>query len=315
MSRTMPAVVARRPGGPGVLEVVQLPIPEPRAGEVRVRVRAAGVNASDRHVRRSGAYLRVLRMMRGEAIAGLELAGTVDALGPGVTGLAPGDAVWGAFPGSRHGGSYAGYAVMSAGWVGRMPAGLSFEEAAGAPVGGMTALHMLALVGAGPGARILVNGASGAIGAVAVQAAKAMGCHVTGTCSARNVERVRALGADRVLDYARDRLADAGPVEGIVDAAGLPAADALALLPPGGAFATAVFAFGTVLRLRLAGRRAFAAMVTPSTAALDALAALVERGLRVPVARVFPLAEAGAAQAELERGHPGGRVVLRVEVG
>jgi NADPH:quinone reductase-like Zn-dependent oxidoreductase len=313
MSERMRAVVVRRPGGPEVLEVAEIPRPRPGRGEVLVRVRAAGVNASDRHLRRSGLYLAALRALRGAAIAGLEFSGEVAELGPGVSDPPAGTAVWGALPGSRHGGSYAEYVVAQAQWLGPKPGSLSFEQAAAAPVGAMTALTMLRRAKVGAGSRVLIHGASGAIGTAAVQLARELGAQAIGVCSTANVELVKGLGAAAVIDYRRQSVRDAGQVDAVLDGAGLALADATALLRPGGAFVTAVFDFPLVARLKLRGFDASATMVEPRRALLDELRGYFERGvLQVPVDRVFPLEQAGAAQQHLAEGHPRGRVALSV---
>jgi NADPH:quinone reductase-like Zn-dependent oxidoreductase len=315
---TMQAVVAQRSGGPEALVLARVPRPSPRDDEVLVRVRAAGVNASDRLIRRSGLYVTALRLWRGAAVAGLELAGVVEEVGRGVPGLAPGDEVYGAFPSTLDGGSYAEFASLRQGWLARKPRALSFEEAAALPVGGVTALQVLRdLLLITVGERLLVNGASGAVGALAVQLGTARGASVTGVASARNLDLVRALGAAAALDYAGDDLAAAGPFDAVLDAAGaLPEPLAARLLRPGGRYVTTTptpGSFAKVLRLGRRGFRARVALVRPRSADLAELAALADAGaLRVPLDRVFPLAEADAAQAYLETGHPRGRVVLAV---
>jgi NADPH:quinone reductase-like Zn-dependent oxidoreductase len=314
----MRAVVARRRGGPEVLGLTEVPRPVAKQGEVLVRVHAAGVNASDRHLRLSPFHLPILRLLGREPIAGLELAGVVAELGPGATRFQVGEEVYGALPGSMDGGTYADYVRVREGWLSRKPRGVSFEEAAGIPVGGMTALQMLRdKARMAPGQRVLVNGASGAVGLVAVQLARAKGCEVVGVCSTANVELVRSLGAGRVVDYRKERVRDAGTFDVVFDAVGtLSREDVLALTRPGGAWMTTVprpASFADLIHYRRRGLRAFVAMVRPSASDLAELAGETEAGrLRVPIDRVLPLGEAAQAQAHLESGHPRGRVVLKV---
>lgn len=311
--RRMKAVVAAKSGGPEVLQLTEVPVPRLRPGEVLVRVRAAGVNASDRHLRRSGAYVRLLRMINGAAIAGLEFAGVVAELGPSVGGLFVGDEVYGALPSSRNGGSYAEFVRTREEWIALKPKTLSFSEAAVAAVGGMTALEMLRWAGAERGGRVLVNGASGAIGVAAVQIARRWGCEVVGVCSQANADLVRSLGAALVLDYRGGGVRAAGPVDVFLDAGGTNADEVSAVLRAGGAYTTAVFDFRTVFRLRRRKFRATAAMVKPNSAALNELRLFAESGgLRIPLARTFSLSEAAQAQRELETGHPRGRIALAV---
>ncbi len=314
----MRAIVARRSGGPEVLELAEVSTARPRKGEVLVRVRAAGVNASDRLIRSSRLLIAGLRLLRGAAIAGLELAGVVDELGEGAARFIPGDEVYGALPSTLNGGAYAEWACLREGWLARKPVRLSFIEAAGLPVGGVTALQLLRDVAqVEAGQRVLVNGASGAVGGLAVQLARARGCEVIGVASARNGALVRELGANRALDYAEDDVGAAGPVEVILDAAGtLSLASVRRLLAPRGIYMSTTptpGSFAKVLRLRRSGLRGHIAMVRPRAKDLEELAALADAGkLRVVVDRVFPLAEAAAAQAYLAGAHPTGRVVLDV---
>src|SRR4051812_16211941 len=212
----MRAMVQDRYGAPDVLRSAELEQPVPDAGEVLVRVRAAAVNASDWHVMRGDPY--VARLMapavfgrRGpkRPVRGRDFAGTVEAVGAEVEGLAPGNAVFGDLGLAE--GAYAEYAVVRRDRVALKPANLSFEEAAAVPLSGSTALLGLRdLAKAGPGQSVLINGASGGVGTFAVQIAKALGAEVTGVCSSRNVELVRSLGADRVVDYTAEDFASDG---------------------------------------------------------------------------------------------------------
>lgn len=318
MGSSMQAVVVTGRGGPEVLELREVPRPEPREGEVLVRVHAAGVNASDRVLRVSPFHTPVLRVLGRPAVAGLELSGVVEQCGPGVTRFAQGDAVYGALPGSFDGGSYAQYVRLQEQWLGHKPANLSFEEAAGLAVGGLTALQMLRdKVRPVAGEHVLIHGASGAVGLVAVQLARAYGCQVTGVCSTDNVELVRSLGAHRVLDYKRDSVGRSGPYDVVFDVVGrLQLPQVVELLRPGGCFVTPIPlppSFIAMARLRRMGYRAFVAMVRPNGADLESLRGLAEQGtVRVPVDQVLPLREAAAAWHLMEHGHPRGRLVLSV---
>src|SRR3954453_365233 len=206
----MRAIVQDRYGAPDVLRSAELEQPVPAAGEVLVRVRAAAVNASDWHVMRGDPY--VARLMAPTVFGrrgpkrpgrGRDFAGTVEAVGAEVEGLAPGNAVFGDLGLAE--GAYAEYAVVRRDRGALKPANLSFEEAAAVPLSGSTALLGLRdLAKAGPGQAVLINGASGGVGTFAVQIAKALGAEVTGVCSSRNVDQLRALGADHVVDYTRD---------------------------------------------------------------------------------------------------------------
>ena len=203
----MKAIVQDRYGPPELLELRDVDQPVPAAGEVLVRVHAAAVNAYDWHVMRGDPYLA--RFMapavfgrRGpkRTIRGRDFAGRVAAVGSGVTRLRPGDEVYG-----EAGGTFAEYVCVPADLAEPKPANLTFAQAAAIPLAGNTALMGLRDVGGvQAGQRVLVNGASGGVGTFAVQLARALGAHVTGVCSTRNVELVRSTGADDVIDYARD---------------------------------------------------------------------------------------------------------------
>src|SRR5436309_15144925 len=194
----MKALVRHRYGGPGVVRVEEVEQPTLENDRVLVRVRASSLNKADWHQLRGRP--RVMRPMMGgvlrpkSPLIGTDLAGVVEAVGNDVTDLAPGDEVFGGGPGA-----YAEY--VSAKSVVRKPAGVSFAVAAAVPIAGLTALQGLRDHGRlQPGQRVLVNGASGGVGSLAIQIAKALGGDVTAVVSTRNIELARALGADRVID-------------------------------------------------------------------------------------------------------------------
>jgi len=198
---TMKAIVRDKYGPPDGVELQEVEKPELTDDGLLVRVRAASVNRVDWYdVTGTPWIARPMTGLRGpkSRFTGRDFAGTVEAVGKDVTDLRPGDEVFG---GKRGGGSFAGYVGVPAD-VARKPAGLTFEEAAAAPVAALTALQGLRDHGQlQPGQKVLVNGASGGVGTFAVQIAKALGAEVTGVCSTRNVEQARSLGADHVIDY------------------------------------------------------------------------------------------------------------------
>ena len=200
----MKALVRHRYGGPGVVRVEEVDQPVLTDDRVLVRVRASSLNKADWHQLRG--WPRFLRPVTRDGVRrpksplfGTDFAGVVEAVGKDVTDLAPGDEVFGG-----RNGAFAEY--VSATNVVRKPSNVTFEEAATMGIAGLTALQGLRdHGGVQPGQRVLVNGASGGVGTLAVQIAKALGAHVTAVCSTRNVEQARALGADRVLDYTREK--------------------------------------------------------------------------------------------------------------
>ncbi|GAA0299750.1 NADPH:quinone reductase [Halarchaeum salinum] len=202
----MRAVRYHETGGPEVLQVEDdVPTPEPGHGEVRIDVAAAAVNPVDTYYREGDYELPGL-----PAIPGDDVAGVVDAVGPGVTAWEAGDRVFGTGIGASGQGSYAEYTAADAGTLAALPAGVSFAEGAAIAVVGVTAWRALVdHAGVEPAETCLIHGGSGGVGHVAVQIADAAGATVTTTASEAYHDRLRTLGADTVLDYRRDDLADA----------------------------------------------------------------------------------------------------------
>ena len=298
----MKAVVIDEFGGPGVLHVVDRELPEPGAGQVRVRVRAAGVNGIDGTIR-SGAAQQMFPTQL-PAVLGLEIAGTVDGVGPGVEGLAAGDDVLG----FADGGGYTEYALATT--VAPKPAELGWTEAAALPVAAETALRVLGLLEVTQGDTLLIHGAAGGVGTVAVQLAVARGATVIGTASEANHDHLRELGATPVLygEGLVDRVRAAAPdgVDAVFDAArrgALP--DSIALRG------------GTSRIVTIADPAAFGLGIPFSgEAARDAgdLAEVARQAgdgrLRVTVAETYSLEEAPAAHEAVATGHGRGKVVL-----
>jgi NADPH:quinone reductase-like Zn-dependent oxidoreductase len=297
------------------LQLVEVERPEPAFGEVLVKVNAAGVNPVDVYTRQGLAYNRVLDL---PFINGWDVAGTVVKIGYGVSRFRPDDLVFGMpwFP--REAGGYAEYVTAPARHFARMPAGLSFTEAAGLPLAGLTAWQMLTEVAAiAPGQRVLVAGAAGGVGHLAVQIAKARGAYVIGTASSAKHEFVRALGADEVIDYTTtDVSAAVRDMDAVIQMFGGEAGlKALDCLRPGGVLVSGQAAWTPGLHERAAelGVRAVAYLVDPDGAGLDALAGLVTEGsLKVHLDAVFPLAEAAKAHDHVVGGRTTGKVVLTV---
>ncbi|GIJ43306.1 NADPH:quinone reductase [Virgisporangium aliadipatigenens] len=297
----MRAVVFREYGSPDVLRVEDVDTPEPGPGQVRLRVRAAGVNRFDCKVR-AGAFRAAL-----PRTPGFEVAGVVDAVGAGVTGLAVGDEVFG-FADS---GGYAEYALATV--VAPKPAGLGWDEAVALPNAGETAQRVLGLLGLEAGETLLVHGASGAVGGVAVQLAAVRGATVIGTASPANHDYLRSLGVVPVAygDHLVERVHALAPhgIDAVFDTAGKGALpDSIALR--GGRTERIVTIADGAAAEELGVTASFKA--ERSVDGLAELARLaVEGKLRVEVARVFALDEAPAAHAQAETGHTRGKLVLR----
>jgi NADPH:quinone reductase-like Zn-dependent oxidoreductase len=305
----MRAVRQHELGGPEVLAVEEVPKPEPGPTEVLVRVVAAGVNPVDWKVRSGGGLL-------GEPpfTVGWDVAGVVEAVGLGVTWLAAGDRVFGMPRFPREAACYAEYVVSPSRQLARIPDGLDDVEAAAAPLAGLTAWQSLVdTAGVGEGSRVLVLGAAGGVGHLAVQIAAARGAWVAGTSSAAKHGFLRELGVDEALD--RDEPVVVGDVDVVLDAVGGEVGlGALPALRDGGVLVTVSGSSVPGLVEAAGGRvRVAGILVEPDRVGMQALAALaVEGKLRPQVERTFPLEEAGAAQALGEQGRTRGKLVLRV---
>jgi NADPH:quinone reductase-like Zn-dependent oxidoreductase len=316
----MKAFVYDRYGPPETLRLAEVDQPSPGAGEVLVKVMAASVNAADWHILRgrplfSRATLGLLRPKH--QILGVDVAGRVEAVGDGAGGFQPGDEVYANLLDHGYGG-FADYVSVPVGAMAAKPAGLSFEEAAAVPMAATTALQGLGHHGElRPGQRVLVNGATGGVGSFAVQLAKAAGAEVTAVTSTGNLELVRDLGADQVIDYtSTDASAGGQRYDRILDTVGnWSVAELKGALAEGGK--AAVTGFTSVRRLlavSLRGGKDIARVEAHVTAEdLERLAALAEAGkLRPRIDRRYRFADLPAAIAYVELGHARAKVVVEM---
>ena len=326
---TMKAIVQDAYGTEDVLEYRDVDKPAPRDGEVLVRVRAAGLDRGVWHVMTGLPYLvRVVVPTMGLGrpkvpVRGMDLAGQVEAVGGGVTRFRPGDAVFGWADGS-----YAEYASVPEGQLVPMPANLGFEQVAAVPISGLAALQGLRDVGEiQAGQKVLVIGAAGGVGSFAVQLAKAFGAHVTGVGSTTQLDLIRSLGADEVVDYTRDDVTDGSRHwDLILDTAGHRSLSQLrrALTPRGTLVIVGSEVRGrwmggfdrnlrAVALSRLVGQRLRMLSSTPRQDDLQTLRELIEAGKVTPVVdRTFPLPETPEAIRHLLRGHGRGKIVITV---
>jgi len=322
----MKAVVQDRYGPPQSLRVEEIARPEPGEGMVLIRIRAAALNPADWHILRGSPV--VARPGMGwtrppHRVAGTDAAGVVEAVGPGADGFAVGEEVYGFVPGA-----FAEYAVADPAKLAAKPRELGFAEAAALPIAATTALRGIRDVAAvRAGQRVLVTGASGGVGHIAVQVAVGLGAEVTGVCSAANAQLVRDLGAAHVIDYrAQDFTAGPDRWEVILHNAGGRSARVLrrALTPtgtlvmndggpPGGLLGPlrpmlAGLALGSVVRQRILMLR-----TQEDAADLVDLNRLVAAGrVRPVVGRTWSLEQTAVALAELERGHTRGKAVVEI---
>ena len=322
LPHTMRAWVTTGYGGPEVLALRDVPLPLPGKGEVLIRVQATTVSSGDRRVRALdlppgmgllGRLALGLRRPR-RAVLGAELTGLVAAIGEGVTGLAPGDAVI-AFPGFRQG-AHAEFVLMpAAGMVVPRPEGMALEVAAALGFGGTTARDYLRRAGLCAGERVLVIGASGTVGAALVQLAGAAGASVTAVTSRANMEMVRAMGAAEVIDYtAQDVTKGPDRWDIVADAVGaLTFRKALPILPEGGRYLAIAGGLGDLVARRRGSHRPIAGPAAERRDDLEALVDLAQRGgFRPPIDAVYRFAELPAAHARVDTGRKRGSLVILV---
>ena len=329
----MKAMVQERYGAPElVLRLAEVERPPVGDDDVLIRVRATSVNTPDWITVTGVPYILRLRFglrKPSTPVRGTDIAGVVEAVGENVTDLQPGDEVFGsswadslATPGT-----FAEFTVAPASHLIKKPAGLTFEEAAASVMSGLTALIAMRDVGmVGPGTRVLINGASGGVGTLAVQIARALGAEVTGVCSTVNLELVRSLGADHVIDYTEEDFTRGEQrydviLDNVMNHP--PSATARVLTPNGMLIPNSIGNTGGLFAGLLRAARA-ALMGRGSTDVkfvtcvvnrenLDALAALLESGdLKVVIDRVYPLSEAANAVAHMLGHHARGQIVIAV---
>ncbi len=309
----MRAITQKSFGGPEVLELADTPRPTPGPTEVLVRVKATGVNPIDLLVR-SGAF-----PMLGESgfVLGWDISGVVEEVDAGMTRFKVGDEVYGMpyFP--KEAGGYAEFAVAPSRQLVRKPAGLDHVQAAALPLAGLTAWQMLVdIADVQPGQRVLVHGAGGGVGHLAVQIAKARGAYVIGTASTGKHEFLRGLGADELIDYrTADFTEQVQDVDIVLDVVGGVAGPSLRVLRPGGILVTAVDRHDATLPglAEAAGVRFAGVAVEPDQVGLEALTALVEAGrLRPYVQETFALEDVAKAHELVGTGRVQGKVVLTV---
>jgi NADPH:quinone reductase-like Zn-dependent oxidoreductase len=309
------AVVIHEFGGPEALRLEDVPAPEPIPTEIQVRVHAAGVNPVDCKTRQGRGMASVL----GEPPLriGWDVAGVVTAVGVGVTRFEVGEEVFGMpwFP--RQAGAYAEYVTAPSRHFAGKPAVLSLEEAGALPLAGLTARQMLVdTARVQSGDDVLVHGAAGGVGHLAVQIAVARGANVFATARAEQAERLAALGVKRTIDYREERFQDLLiDLDAVIDCTGANGEDSLEVLRPGGILVSVSASAIAELRERAKAveLRTAGILAEPDPVGLDGLIHLIENGqLQVQLSEVLDLDRAADAHRLVESGHGGGKIVLRV---
>lgn len=334
---TMKAFVLTRYGGPDVAELRDIEVPAPGSGQIRVRVHAAGLNPVDFKTREG--KIKLIHDYPLPAVMGNEFAGTVEALGEGVTEFAKGDRIFSRITKGTMGG-LAEFVCVRAEHVAKIPEALDFEKAGAVPLAGLTALQALRdELAVKPGFRVFISAGAGGVGTFAIQIAKKLGAFVATTASSRGAELVRRLGADVVIDYTTTKFEDElKDYDGAFDLLGgddlrrtfqvvKPGAKVVSvagMLEPltaqkdlsRGGLLPLLFWFASFSLRRIARRHGVTyryLFMPPSGEDLTLLASWLERGeLEVIVDKVFPLAEAKEAFKYLEAGRAKGKVVVRV---
>jgi NADPH:quinone reductase-like Zn-dependent oxidoreductase len=323
----MKAIVYDRYGPPDVLQYREIETPIPADSQVLIRVHASSANPYDWHfIRGTPSFIRLftgLRTPKSRRL-GADVAGVVEAVGPDVTSFKPGDAVFGTAAGS-----FAEYVCASGSRLALKPEGLSWEQAASVPIAGITALQGLRDKGkVQPDQHVLINGAAGGVGTFAVQIAKSFGAHVTGVCSTRNVEIVRSIGADEVVDYSQKNFLEADRrYDLFFDLVGNhPLSACLRVLHPkgiyigcggGGPDRGSMELLGSMLHSAVSApfvsQRMPGLLARVNTADLTFLGNLMQTGKVTPILdRTYPLSETAAAIVYLEQGHARGKVAVTV---
>ena len=326
---TMKAIVYCDYGPPDVLKLMDIPKPVPNDNQLLVRVRAASVNPYDWHFIRGTPYIMRLgvglRKPKNTRI-GVDFAGTVEAVGKNVTQFKPGDEVFGGKTGA-----FAEYVCVSEKGVARKPANITFEQAGSVQIAGLTALQAVRdRAKARPGEKILINGASGGVGTFAVQIAKAFGAEVTGVCSTRNLDMVRSLGADHVIDYTKEDFTKGTQrYDVIIDNVGNQPLLSFrhALTPKGqyvmiggggpndqGLLGPMVGPIKAMLLSPFVSQKMGMMMSNPTQKDMIQLADLMQAGKVTPVIdRTYKLSEVPEAIRYLEQGHARGKVVITLD--
>jgi NADPH:quinone reductase-like Zn-dependent oxidoreductase len=309
---TMKAVVVHEYGGPEALKLEDVPRPEPKEGQILVRVMAAGVNPVD-EASRSEKYAKFFGITL-PFIPGYDIAGVVEKAGAKITKFKTGDPVY-AYLDLKDGGGYAEYAVATEVEAAPKPKSISFIEAAGVPVVALTAWQALidtAKLSAGQ--TVLIHGGSGGVGSFAIQIAKARGAKVIATASTRNQDLLKQLGADVAVDYTKQKFEDvAKDVDVVLDSVGKDTlARSYGVVKKGGCIVTLVARIDQA-ELDKHGIRGVSLAVEPTSNELAEIGKLIdENKIKVIVSQTFPLSEAMKAQEQVATGHTRGKVVLKI---
>jgi NADPH:quinone reductase-like Zn-dependent oxidoreductase len=324
----MKAIICPRYGSPDVLQLREVVKPVPQEDEVLIQIHAASLNSRDLRMLRANPFF--MRLMPGglfrpkNKILGADLAGRVEAIGCNVKQFKPGDEVFGFLPSATGRGTFAEYVCARENRITLKPANLTFEQAAAVPEAAMTALQGLRDKGnLQPGQKVLINGASGGVGTFAVQIAKAFGAEVTAVCSTRNLEMMRSIGADHIIDYKKEDFTQNGQKYDLILAVNgyHPISDYLRALSPNGNY---IVVGGSMLQLfqaatqgkrnpKTVSQKTHVVTLVQSQKDLLLIKELLEAEKIIPVIDAcYPLRDTAEAFRYFEKVHPRGKVVIRI---
>jgi NADPH:quinone reductase-like Zn-dependent oxidoreductase len=324
----MKAIVCTKYGSPNVLQLQEVAKPAPQDDEVLIKIHGASINSRDWRLMRANPFFIRLRpggfLQPKNKILGGDVAGQIEAVGSSVKQFKPGDEVFGYLPSATGRGTFAEYVCANENAIALKPVNLTFEQAAAVPLAALTALQGLQDNGnIQPGQKVLINGASGGVGTFAVQIAKAFGAEVTAVCSTRNLEMVRALGADHVIDYKKEDFTQNGQHYDLILAVNgyHPISGYLNALKPEGIY---VVVGGSMLQLihaasnkrrnsNTGGQKTYIASLVQSKKDLIFIKELLESRKIMPVIDgCYPLSKTTEAFWYFEKEHPKGKVVISV---
>ncbi len=324
----MKAIICPKYGSPDVLQLRDVAKPVPQSDEVLIQIHAASLNSRDLRMLRANPFF--IRLMPGglfrpkNKILGVDVAGQVEAVGGNARQFKPGDEVFGYLPSATGRGTFAEYVCAKENLLALKPANLTFEQAAAVPLAAMTALQSIRDNGnIHPGYKVLINGASGGVGTFAVQIAIAFGAEVTAVCSTRNLDLVRSIGADYVIDYMKEDFTQSSQQYDLILAVNgyHPISEYLSALKPEGVY---VVIGGSMVQLfqaagkkknnsKTGGQKLVIASLVQSQNDLNFIKELLESRKVVPVIDgCYPLSETAEAFRYFEKEHPRGKVIINV---